>query len=524
MQLSYYFIRQISQYLAESLIDWQLAEAFSQERDELVLVWTYRQQAFLLRAHLSPQASYLSFPEAYHRARSNVVDLFPDFTGRRLVGVINYDNERAFALHFDQDYLLLFKLFGNRANVIGFHADVAIDLFHKRMQTDSQLVPEQLHRPIERTFWAFQAAKHNYKLLFPTFDSCLQAYIQQQGWHQLPAQSQWQYIYHLHEQLLSPTHYYIGLWQGKPWLTFFAPEGFQVQYCTQSPIEAANAYHKLYLNKVLFEQQRRSYQKQIERKIERCQKAILQAEERITQLQQSRYEELGHLIMAYLHQIPNDAQEVNLFDFYQNQPIRIKLKAGHSPQQNAEYYYRKAKNQKIELQQLQHYLERQQAECKKLNQQLETLNHCTHFRQLRQWAKHEGYETADTHAQQSLPFRQFEYDGFSILVGKNAQSNDLLTQRYAHKDDLWLHAKDVSGSHVVVKRKGSKHIPRHVVEKAASLAAYYSKRRNDSLCPVIVTEKKYVRKSKGMPPGQVAIEREQVLLVRPIPFDEEDLA
>ncbi len=113
------------------------------------------------------------------------------------------------------------------------------------------------------------------------------------------------------------------------------------------------------------------------------------------------------------------------------------------------------------------------------------------------------------------PFKEVLLDGFRILIGRNAKNNDLLTQRYAYKEDLWLHARDVSGSHVVIKYRAGKTFPKNVVERAAELAAWYSRRRTDSLCPVIVTPKKFVRKPKGLAEGQVLVEKEDVVLVVP---------
>jgi len=100
-------------------------------------------------------------------------------------------------------------------------------------------------------------------------------------------------------------------------------------------------------------------------------------------------------------------------------------------------------------------------------------------------------------------------------VGRNAEANDELTLKLAYKEDFWLHAKDVAGSHVIIKHQSGKNFPKDVIERAAQLAAYNSKRKTDSLCPVIVTPKKFVRKRKGDPAGAVVVEREQVILVEP---------
>ncbi len=100
-------------------------------------------------------------------------------------------------------------------------------------------------------------------------------------------------------------------------------------------------------------------------------------------------------------------------------------------------------------------------------------------------------------------------------MGKNAAGNDELTLKYSFKEDLWLHVKDVAGSHVIIKYQAGKKFPKDVIERAAQLAAYNSKRKNETLCPVVVTPKKFVRKRKGDPPGAVVVEREEVIMVEP---------
>ena len=115
----------------------------------------------------------------------------------------------------------------------------------------------------------------------------------------------------------------------------------------------------------------------------------------------------------------------------------------------------------------------------------------------------------------NLPYHEFEYEGWQIFIGRNAKANDELTLKVANKDDLWLHAKDVAGSHVIIRQKPGQNFPTKVIETAAALAAANSKRKTDSLCPVIYTLKKFVRKMKGAPAGQVIVEKEEVVLVEP---------
>ena len=123
---------------------------------------------------------------------------------------------------------------------------------------------------------------------------------------------------------------------------------------------------------------------------------------------------------------------------------------------------------------------------------------------------------ADTSPGRQLPpFRIFTVEGgFQVLAGKSSENNDLLTLKHAKPDDLWFHARGSSGSHVVLKMGSAKGEPsKRAIQQAASIAAYYSKMKNASMIPVVMTEKKYVRKPKGVAAGTVVIEREKVLFV-----------
>ncbi len=108
-------------------------------------------------------------------------------------------------------------------------------------------------------------------------------------------------------------------------------------------------------------------------------------------------------------------------------------------------------------------------------------------------------------------------DGFVILVGRNARQNHTLITERSSGDDLWLHARGIPGSHVIVKNDG-RPIPDRVIEQAAKLAAYYSAGRDDTNVEVDVTERRYVRPVKAGRPGMVTYRNERSLRVRPEPF------
>ena len=205
---------------------------------------------------------------------------------------------------------------------------------------------------------------------------------------------------------------------------------------------------------------------------------------------------------------------ITLTNFYSGAPEEIKLKNELNAQQNAEVFYRKAKNQQIEINKLKESILFKEKEIERINTTLQQLEKVTDVKSIRMLMV-EKKSRANKNNEPSLPYHIFNFNGFQIWVGRNAIANDELTLKHSYKEDLWLHAKDVPGSHVLIKHQSGKKFPKEVIERAAELAAYNSKRKTESLCPVTVTPKKFVRKRKGDPAGAVVVEKEDVILVIP---------
>lgn len=104
-------------------------------------------------------------------------------------------------------------------------------------------------------------------------------------------------------------------------------------------------------------------------------------------------------------------------------------------------------------------------------------------------------------------------DGIDIYVGKNNLQNDYLTLKFGDKRDIWLHTKEIPGSHVIIKNFGK--VPDKTLEEAANLAAYYSKAKNSSKVAVDYTEIKNVHKPNGAKPGMVIYYTNQTIYTEP---------
>lgn len=228
------------------------------------------------------------------------------------------------------------------------------------------------------------------------------------------------------------------------------------------------------------------------------------------------YENTGHLLMAHAHlPLAFGQSKIVLEDFYTGGQREIKLKPGMNMAQNAEEYYRKARQAHKQHEMILSNIQNKRSRLLQLEKALSELALAQRPKDIESLSAVYGLQSMKEKAEVRLPYIEKVIEGFRVWIGKSAADNDLLTLKYAHKEDLWLHAKDVSGSHVLVKRIAGKPFPKSVVEQAAALAAYHSKRKTDTLAPVTVTERKYVRKSKGMPPGAVLVSREEVVLVKP---------
>ena len=501
-------------------IGMQLAEAFSQNKDELVLGFCSAHQDFYIKAVLRPDFACLSFPSEFFRAKRNSVDLFKTLQGKKVIQVIQHLNERAFTLLFENNFALLFKMHGGRSNIILFENQQFAISFHKKMEKDQGLTIEAMDRPINQTLAYFEETEGNIRTLYPTFGRNVLRYLEQLGISNTNSYSQQWDIIQNAVQNMEKADFYVFLQKDLPQLLTFSLDEGEALHHYHSAIEASNNFYYEYVKITSLAKEKDKAKKLLNKRLKQTQNYLNKTYSKLAELDDSNQnEETANIIMANLHAIPSRAKSVELFDFYNENQRKIKLKEDLSPQKNAEIYYRKAKNAKIEIQKLEENIGRREREKKEVEQHLAIISEIDNFKELKKYLKNNQLNTKQQQASvDKFPFKKFDYQGFEIWIGKNSKNNDLLTQKYAYKEDLWLHAKDVTGSHVIVKYQAGKTFPTDVIEKAASLAAYYSKRSNDSLCPVIVTPKKFVRKTKDLADGQVIIDKEEVVMVVPEKF------
>ena len=515
MHNNYYLLKQLVNELSTKLIGLDVLEIFSQNKDELILGFASGNSSFYIKAHLLSDFCCLYFPDDFHRSKRNSVNLFERAIGLKVLGVEQYQNERCFSICLQNEMKLLFKMHGNRSNILLCEDNQTTSIFKNKLQQDFDLDISTLNRELDQSRETFEKFDGNYKILFPTFGKPIEEYLISQNYYALPINEKWQMIQDLVKELNSGK-FYISKKDDKYELLLMKAHAIEEEY--DNTIEALNSFFIKYVRWNELTKEKKRLIGILEKKIRQTGSYINKNSSKLDEIiKGTNHEEIANILMANLHAIPPYSSSAKLTNFYNNQEITIKLNSKLSPQKNAENYYRKAKNKKIEVDTLESLLARKREELLDYEKQLDEIRTIEDLTSLRNYIKDSSKlrNSKKTQEESKLPFHQLSFMGYSIWIGKNAKNNDLLTLKYAKKEDYWLHAKDVSGSHVVIKHQSGKNLPSPVIEKAAQWAAYYSKRKTESLCPVIVTQKKYIRKPKGLPAGAVKVDKEQVVLVEP---------
>lgn len=231
----------------------------------------------------------------------------------------------------------------------------------------------------------------------------------------------------------------------------------------------------------------------------------------------------GDLLQANLYRIEKGATFVDVENFYDENyaNLRIKLNPAISPPANAQKYYKdyqKAKNAEIVLTE---QIAKSKAELEYIDSVLDIVNRAESEKdlsQIREELTQQGYIRHQRGKQKqpakTAPLEFTSSDGFKILVGRNNLQNDRLTLKTASKNDMWLHTKDIHGSHTVIIGDG-KEITDTAILEAAQLAAYHSKAQNSSKVPVDYTLVRYVSKPSGAKPGVVIYVNNKTVYVDP---------
>ena len=240
-----------------------------------------------------------------------------------------------------------------------------------------------------------------------------------------------------------------------------------------------------------------------------------------------KYKNWGELITAYAHELHKGNLQAEFCDFTTGEPVTIDLDPRYTPIQNAQRYFKTYNKSRSALRHLTNLQEQNRLEISYLESVLLAISQSENTQDIEEIIEElesEGYlkdhgkrKKAKVH--RSEPRRFLSSDGLEILVGRNNRQNDLLSIKQAAAGDLWLHTKDVAGTHVIVRLPrdmgGITSVPDSTLEEAAILAAYFSKAEQSSKVEVDYTFRSNLRKPNGSKPGMVVYENYWTIIVDP---------
>ena len=303
-------------------------------------------------------------------------------------------------------------------------------------------------------------------------------------------------------------------------------EEFFQQGDFQTLSEALDAYFQELESEKAFQAKAKAAQSKIVQEIKRREKLKKKLEQDLANHGDAEtWKRFGDLILANLATAKRADGKVFVTDFYDEKLPTVEIEADEnlSLTEAAEKFFKKYTKARNALEEISKRLEILGLEIEKLKIDNERLSKAIREKDEDVLSEFSGEKqdkkTPKSKEKQTENFagarRYVSSDDFEILVGKGAKDNDFLTFRVAKSSDLWLHAADYPGSHVVVKNPNRKEIPLKTLIEAAQIAAFFSQAKTQSKVAVHYTQKKFVNKPKGAAAGLVSLASFKTLFVEP---------
>ena len=258
----------------------------------------------------------------------------------------------------------------------------------------------------------------------------------------------------------------------------------------------------------------------------KCNKKVTYNRDKIEQVyDREKYQLYGELLTANLYKVNKGTEEITVTNYYSEaqDEITIKLDSTLSPSRNAQLFYKKFNKAKGTFEGANKQLNLLLSEQSYLENVLYEIELCedeSSLDEIKEELISEGLIKSKQKSKSrkpvepSKPYSFMSSDGFEIMVGRNNRQNDRLTLKIAHNCDIWMHTKNIPGSHVIIKTEKND-VPDKTLEEAAKLAAWFSKARQSSNVPVDYTFVRDVKKPTGAKPGFVIYENFKTVNVMP---------
>ena len=513
------------------MLNSKIEEIFSQEKSKLVIVMSKDKDFYFLEISVIPGNSYLNLRRNYSRAKRNTLNFFNNAIGEKIDAIQIAEDDRIIKMNLS-DSSLYFAIRGKYTNTFWIGKNQNIESF--------KLIDEQNLEEIKTEFtnkkfivgWnslKIELPKAEYKIdeirkKYPFLGSELSKEVKFRISTSDYEKVVETYYHILNEIKTSKPCVFINENEQDVHIGFenFNSFPFTERKIFDNTIDAVNftlskkhQLANLYSKQKLIKNHLQKELKKIAHKINNLQSLIDRGSK------EEIYNKFGNLLLANLNSLKAGMNNILVDDIYSDgEKVEIELNPKLSPQKNAEYYFEKSRNEKISFEKNQQLLikaKRDYTKLKEIYDLMDKIDSTTELDVLMKKIKIKQPEVSESKKDLSSKFKQYLIDDkYKVFVGKDGKNNDVLTTRFAKQNDYWFHARSVSGSHVVLRVDNTKEpVPRNILKKVASLAAFHSKAKTAGVVPVAYTFKKYVVKKKADPIGTVHLLREDVLLVKP---------
>jgi len=525
---NYFVLNRHAAEVNKLLSNFSLENVFTQEKNKLVFYLRSNLEEYIIELNADHLLPYFIIRKNYKRAKKNTLDFFEAYLPSKLFSVKIAEFDRVIQFNL-KDASIYFYIHGKDTNVFLIDKEKKFDSF-KKIENEQKLVDEidkmhftNLIQTPEIILESNETPHVSISKSYPYLGNEIIDELNRRS--KTNSFDKKEIILHkiLKEVETTRPFVYKDKLTDKFRLSFFDRGELQSKELTifDNINEALNSFivqeHKHKLGNSLS----RQIENKFDKKIIKLEKNRDRLQERINAgCKEQKYQQIAKLLMMNIDNIERGVSKVELENSHgSNKIISIDLSPRLNLRENINYYFDKAKSERKEFEKLSVLLSNINGEIKKLKATYEeTKNNQPSMNQSLS-SKEPIQNKNSKHFLQEVKskFRQFIlYDKYLIFVGKNSKNNDELTTSFAKQNDYWFHARSVSGSHVVLRYdKSHKEIQKIVLEKTASVAAFYSKAKSSGLVPVSYTQKKYVIKRKGMEPGKVQLLKEKVLIVKP---------
>lgn len=547
MELHYLTLKRQSEFLRDVLTDAEIHSSYTQKKNEQIIqLKTTRSESAELLLSADAQYPFIIMKSASKRVR-NSTDIMPEIVGQIFSNIEIMPSERIIICHFHNNkFRLYLQFFRNQSNFfIVDENNIILNAFKNKKKhaiKKFSIKPTTSVNPLNNDFDSFR--EHFYKsevpvkfflqkqVLFLTQEIITEIeFILNLDLTQLTIKFNNQQFREIYEAIQSffkrceidkPRIYKLSDHRSVFTITEFK-QFKDYRYLEFESVNSAlqNFFFQQLKDARLFTKRQR-IEKKIDNKLTHIQGLINHLKNLPDKsIEHTKYLKMGKLLLSQIHHLPPRKSEIEVLDFFdpKQRSITIKLDPKLTIKENAKKFFQRAKTVSKRQKEVRDKLQQLFKQQEQVAQLKRSLHDVLSFKELSKIEKklQEMFILQSDENRLSeiyLPYKTYQYQGWEIWVGKNAKSNDEMTFHLAHKEDLWLHAQGVSGSHVVIKK--SKHtgtISPEILKYAAKLAAMHSRAKYSSYVPVWYTSVKYVRKPKGTAPGVASFEKVKTIFI-----------